>query len=395
MNQALIEIENAIVSILDEIDYLEIHPKNSDIYSDIEHEHLKNLFIKLHSNISESLKLMNSRLPTTDAIAHFWANPSRTLIKCIETSEFLYHKLKNTHMPIQIDDYYVKIFKQCEEFLSMSGGSTIPPGVEKIEIYYKIPIFSLASSINIKSPIFGNHVAMKYFDEGSYAIIYKYKDLFYKKHFIVKRAKKDLNTKEIARFKLEYETLKALNSPYVAEVFTYNDDQNQYVMEYMDWNLYKYIIVKNTELSIDDRKKLVYQIFKAFEYIHSKNLLHRDISPNNILLSEYDDAVVIKISDFGLVKLEDSQLTALDTEFKGRFNDPTLKHLGFQKYTLHHEIYALTYVIYFVMTGKTTIKKTRNADLNQFIDAGLNHDKSIRPKDLQDLRNLFSRIVWF
>lgn len=184
-----------------------------------------------------------------------------------------------------------------------------------------------------------------------------------------------------------------MNSPYIAEVFTYDDDKNQYVMEYINWNLHKYIMTKNNELSSDIRKKIVFQIFKAFEYIHSKNLLHSDISPNNILLNEYEDALVVKVSDFGLVKVEDSQLTALDTDFKGRFNDPALIHVGLKNYTLHHEIYALTYVMYFVMTGKTTIKRTSSESLNQFIDIGLNYDFTLRPKTVNELKTLFMKII--
>lgn len=388
-----VEVENFLITALDEIDYLEVHSKYSDIYNNIEHEELKELLIKLHSNISESFKTMNTRLPTTNGTAHFWADPSRTLLKCIEISERLYYKLKESEIPILIDDYYVNLFRECGEFLSSSGGSTIPSDMQKIDIYYKIPIYSLAHSIQTKSPTINSQIVMKNFDEGSYAIIFKYKDPFYNKHFIVKKAKKDLNSKEIDRFKLEYETLKALNSPYIAEVFTYDYDKNQYVMEYMNWNLHKFILAKNTVLSGDVRKKIVYQIFKAFEYIHSKNLLHRDISPNNILLNEYEDVLVVKVSDFGLVKVEDSQLTALDTDFKGRFNDPALKHVGFKNYALHHEIYALTYVVYFVMTGKTTIKRTSNESLNQFIDIGLNYDFTLRPKTVNELKNLFIKII--
>lgn len=198
-----IEVENFLITSLDEIDYLEVHPKYSDIYNSIEYEVLRELLIKLHSNISESCKTMNTRLPTKNGTAHFWADSSRTLLKCIEISERLYYKLKESEIPIRIDDYYVNLFQKCEEFLSLSGGSTIPSNMEKIDIYYKIPIYSLAHSIQTKSPTINSQIVMKNFDEGSYAIIFKYKDPFYNKHFIVKKAKKNLNSKEIDRFKLE------------------------------------------------------------------------------------------------------------------------------------------------------------------------------------------------
>ncbi|EME8241774.1 protein kinase family protein, partial [Enterococcus faecium] len=80
----------------------------------------------------------------------------------------------------------------------------------------------------------------------------------------------------------------------------------------------------NTKLSFSQRKNMGYQILKAFEYIHSKKLLHRDISPNNILIKVYEELLILKVSDFGLVKNPDLQVTSLNTEFKGWFNDPAL-----------------------------------------------------------------------
>lgn len=58
------------------------------------------------------------------------------------------------------------------------------------------------------------------------------------------------------------------------------------------------------------------QIFRAFEYIHENIGLHRDISTTNILLKKYDnDLLVIKVSDFGLVKLKNSTLTSDNMEY--------------------------------------------------------------------------------
>ena len=64
------------------------------------------------------------------------------------------------------------------------------------------------------------------------------------------------------------------------------------------------------------------QIFKGFSYIHSKGYLHRDISFTNVLLQHYEnDLTIVKISDFGLVKMKQSDLTSFGSEIKGSLND--------------------------------------------------------------------------
>lgn len=72
-------------------------------------------------------------------------------------------------------------------------------------------------------------------------------------------------------------------------------------MEYMDFTLEKYIEKNNANLSYLQRKNIVKQILRAFDYIHKKGRLHRDISPKNILIKNYDDTLVVKIADFGLL----------------------------------------------------------------------------------------------
>ena len=243
--------------------------------------------------------------------------------------------------------------------------------------------------MTITNPQSNISASLKLIGGGSYANVFKYKDTFYNKYFVLKRAKKDLSTKEIERFKREFKEMQEFSSPYILEVYCYNEEKNEYIMEYMDFTLNSYIEKYNSSLSTMHRKSIVLQILKAFDYIHSKGRLHRDISPKNILIKKYEDILVVKIADFGLVKIPDSTLTTTNTEFKGYFNDPSLIVDGFNTYSILHEIFALTRVVYYVMTGKTNIDSISEPNMRAFVNKGLNADKSKRFKNMSEMTLAF------
>jgi len=253
---------------------------------------------------------------------------------------------------------------------------------------YTIPIFAANNIVTIPSPV-NISVSLKSIGEGSYANVFKYKDPFYDRFFVIKRAKKNLSTKELERFKLEFEEMREFSSPHILEVFRYDDAKNEYYMEYMDYTLDSFIQKNNDSLSMEIRKSIVDQILEAFEYIHSKDRLHRDISPKNILLKEYHDSFIVKIADFGLIKVPDSLLTTVNTEFKGSFNDLALQTEGFQAYSMCHETYALTRIVYYVMTGKTNLDKIEHPKFKDFVKKGINIDKSIRFKSVAEMKQAF------
>ncbi len=123
--------------------------------------------------------------------------------------------------------------------------------------------------------------------------------------------------------------------------------------------------------------------------------MHRDISINNILLKQYDNLLVVKISDFGLVKLKDSDLTSLNTEYKGSLNDPKLNIVGgFKNYQIHHETYALTRLIYFILTGKVRIDNNiKNNELKRFIENGISDNLKLRYQSINEMRKVFNKIT--
>ncbi len=370
----------------------QINAEYSDLYKSFRNQKLREMLMTLHHDLVGLFRTMNERLPTGEHEAHFWAEPSRDLIKRIEIIFSLVSSLKETPLAFQIDPYYLDLLTRCREFLSSSGGSALPPNMAKVELYYTLPIFLPLSSITISHKQQDFTFELKLIGSGSYANVYKYKDTFYNRPFILKRAKKELTDKEVARFKREFDVMNDLSSPYILEVYCYNPDKNEYIMEYMDYTLDGYIAAHNSTLTIIQRKGIAQQILRAFDYLHSKGHLHRDISPKNILIKEYDDTLVVKLSDFGLVKISDSTLTTVNTEFKGCFNDPALVVEGFNTYSIVHETYALTRVIYFVMTGKTNTEKIANQNLRAFVERGLNPDKSKRFQNIRDMVSAFKTI---
>lgn len=187
--------------------------------------------------------------------------------------------------------------------------------------------------------------------------------------------------------------MQKLNSPYVIEVYHFDDVKREYVMEYVDTTLDKYIKDNNGELELSERINIVRQILKAFQYIHSKGVLHRDVSTNNILIKFYDGINVVEISDFGLVKTPGSILTDPYTEIKGYFNDPKLEMIGFTNYEFRHETYALTRIVYFVMTGRVTLGNYLNEEFKAFITRGISDNIDERFISVDQMQESFTKVV--
>lgn len=369
-----------------DIDYVNIFLL---FYADVKNNNLAYLFAYYHYKLNSLFTFMNSKLNSDNH--HYNADPSRELIAIIDDLENVSKELKHTKYNFNVDTNYLETIELCKTFLSGNGGSLIPDTFKKVSIIEAKPIFHINSTITVENVKLG----LKLIGEGSYAQVLKYKDKFYNKTFALKRAKYNLNDKELQRFKREYESMKSLNSPYILEVYKFDEKEKSYIMEYADFTLADYIKKYNTKLTYKQRRNIINQTFKAFEYLQSKGMLHRDISVNNILLKQYDNLLVIKISDFGLVKLKESDLTSQNTEYKGSLNDPKLDIVGgFKNYEIHHETYALTRLVYFVLTGKIRIDNyIKNEQLGIFIKNGISDNIDLRYHSIKVMQKAFNDLA--
>jgi eukaryotic-like serine/threonine-protein kinase len=350
---------------------------------------LQKYFSLYHYELNRLLKYMNGRIKN----GHYTAHESRDLIYLIDEMKTVQSNVKGSEYGFDLNPYYKERLEECETFLEDSGGSPIPRTFEKVNFVENKPIFHLQSSVSIPRSDKMVLYPTKAIGSGSYASVHKYKDEYYNRFFAVKKASKNLTEKEYQRFRLEFDEMKKLNSPYVIEVYRFDEENLQYIMEYADETLDSYITKNNGHLDVHKRIGLVKQILQAFMYINGKGLLHRDISTKNILIKKYDELNVVKLSDFGLVKTSDSTLTSKNTEFKGSLNDPKLEITGFKNYEIRHETFALTRLIYFVMTGKTRINSFKSKEFESFIMRGISDIIDERYKSVEELRDAFLKII--
>ena len=81
------------------------------------------------------------------------------------------------------------------------------------------------------------------------------------------------------------------------------------VLEYADSDMRK-LIKSNTFLTIEEVRKITYDLFCSLKYMHSGSVLHRDLKPGNILLT--GDKLEVKVCDFGLAR----SISGLQSTFK-------------------------------------------------------------------------------
>ena len=347
-----------------------------------------NLFFAFyHQKLNNLLDFMNYKIESN---FHYNANQSRELIATIGQITSLRNELSKSEYKFDISEKYELKMQECSKFLSEYSGSTIPEDTEIFSTEKYEKIFTLSTIIQV--PQYENRITdLKYLGDGAFAICHSFIDSFLNIKLCRKtlNEKKNLKEKDYLRFENEFLKMRELNSPYLVKAYSISNDKKSYIMEYCDYTLDRFISENNTKLTLSFRKQIALQFLNALKYLYSKELLHRDLSYRNILLKKYDDVIVVKLSDFGLVKDESNQITDSDSSIKGTFVDPCLDK--FSNYNFVNEVYSIGFMLIYIFTGKKNIEKLPNEYVifkEKFITTDLNK----RFNNIDDIINLVKRI---
>lgn len=188
---------------------------------------------------------------------------------------------------------------------------------------------------------------LKYLASGGFAHIYEQKSTGY----IVKKLKPDFysDLNVCSRFKREYDIAKKLSDmDLVINVYEFDESDLSYSMEKAEMTLYEY--VNNGEIEEETKIKIIRLILYVIGEVHEENIIHRDLSPTNILILNGK----IKVSDFGLGKDLDAiqSRQTLYTNNVGQYQYCAQEQLkGLKDATKKSDVYSLGRIVNFIMTG--------------------------------------------
>ncbi len=208
--------------------------------------------------------------------------------------------------------------------------------------------------MNLVGKVIGNrYEILEKIGEGGMATVYKARCNILKRYVAVKVLRDEFITDEefIKRFNTEAQAAASLTHPNIVSIFDVGHEENIYyiVMELVQGKTLKEIISQDGVLPWKWSVNIAIQVASALETAHKNNIVHRDIKPHNIMITE--DGIA-KVTDFGIAKaVSNSTITAFGTTIGSvHYFSPEHARGGFTD--AKSDLYSLGVVMYEMLTGR-------------------------------------------
>jgi len=196
--------------------------------------------------------------------------------------------------------------------------------------------------------------------DGGMGRVYEAMDLHDKTRVAVKVLHSDVARDSIAveRFKREFEVSKLLPHDHIVDVRDFRETEDKsyaLVMEFLEGEELRNVLKREKRLSPERVVRMLSQAAIGLDEAHRRQLVHRDLKPDNLFLCGTREGDIMKLLDFGSVKDKSSmakKLTVVGTTIGSPFYMAPEQAQGLETLDARADVWALAAITYECLTGK-------------------------------------------
>jgi serine/threonine-protein kinase len=197
---------------------------------------------------------------------------------------------------------------------------------------------------------------------GGMANVYKAKCHRLNRYVAIKVLKSEFSsdTNFIKKFRAEAQSVAGLSHPNIVSVYDVGDDDGLHyiVMELVEGITLKRFIERKQRLDVKEAVGIAIQICQGMEAAHNHHIIHRDIKPQNIIISRDGK---VKVADFGIAKAASSFTLTQDGEGSVHYLSPEQARGGYSDE--RSDIYSLGVTMYEMLTGQVPFSGDNNVSV--------------------------------
>ena len=186
---------------------------------------------------------------------------------------------------------------------------------------------------------------------GGMSDVYKATDLKLNRAVAIKVLKSEFSSEKnfVSKFRMEAQSAAGLAHPNIVNVYDVGEDRGVHyiVMELVEGITLKKYIERKKKLEIRESIEVAMQVARGIEAAHKQHIIHRDIKPQNIMISRDGK---VKVTDFGIARASSSQTISSNTMGSVHYISPEQARGGYCDE--RSDIYSLGITLYEMLTGR-------------------------------------------
>jgi len=186
---------------------------------------------------------------------------------------------------------------------------------------------------------------------GGMSDVYKAKCHKLNRYVAIKVLKKEFSDDKnfVAKFRAEAQSAAGLSHPNIVNIYDVGEDKGLYyiVMELVEGITLKAYIEKKGRLEVKESVSIAIQVSQGIRAAHTHHIIHRDIKPQNIIISKDGK---VKVTDFGIARVSSTQTINSNTMGSVHYISPEQARGGYVDE--RGDIYSLGISLYEMITGK-------------------------------------------